>query len=166
MSTLTGAGRITLRPGRLRLPLSLLVRVGLVLALVGLGAYVVVELRRPDPVTAATAFPHDPALEEATGVVFSRVAVVGDGGLVMVEYVVQDVERATAFQADRAHVPTLAVPGRDGRIDRVSIMKPGHLIRAGQTYYFVYQNTGSLLQPGERASLTYRSHTLADVPVL
>ena len=50
-------------------------------------------------------------MEAATGVRFSRVAVVGDGGLVMVEYVVLDVEKAVAFQADRAHVPTLRQRG-------------------------------------------------------
>ena len=128
--------------------------------------YVVVSLRRPEPVTVHTPFPHDAAMERATGVQFSRVAIVADGGLVMVEYVVQDVEKATAFQADRAHVPTVSSEARDKSTNRVSIMKPGHLIRAGQTYYLVYQNTDGALRSGERATLTYRGHDLTDVPVL
>jgi hypothetical protein len=102
----------------------------------------------------------------ATGVRFSRAAVVGDGGLVMVEYVVLDVERATAFQEDRPHVPTLVSEARDGSTQRVSIMKPGHLIRAGQTYYFVYQDTGFSIRPGEMITIQYLSHELRHVPVL
>lgn len=124
------------------------------------------HLREPAPVTPSTPFPHSAALERATGVQFSRVAVVGDGGLVMVEYVVQDVEKATAFQADRANVPTIASQSREAATNRVSIMKPGHLIRPGQTFYFVYQNTRGALRPGERATITYRDLSLRDVPVL
>ena len=112
------------------------------------------------------AVPQSTAMEAATGVRFSRVAVVGDGGLVMVEYVVLDVEKATAFQADRPHVPTLTSEAREGGTQRVSIMKPGHLIRAGQTYYFVYQNTASSIRPGEMITLRYLSHELHHIPVV
>lgn len=118
---------------------------------------------RPDP---AVVVPQSAAMESATGVRFSRVAVVGDGGLVMVEYVVLDVEKATAFQADRPHVPVLTSEAREGGTQRVSIMKPGHLIRAGQTYYLVYQDTGQAIRPGETITLRYRSHELHHVPVL
>jgi hypothetical protein len=134
--------------------------------LAALLVYIAVARGHSGPVTVDTPFPHDAAMERATGVQFSRVAVVGDGGLVMVKYVVLDVEKATAFQADRAHVPTVASQTRDKATNRVSIMKPGHLIRAGQTYYFVYQNTDGALRSGERATLTYLGHTLSDVPVL
>ena len=133
------------------------VLVGYILSVVGTGR------ATPDP---HATFPQSAALEEATGVRFSRVAVVGDGGLVMVEYVVLDVEKATAFQADRPHVPVLTSEAREGGTQRVSIMKPGHLIRAGQTYYFVYQNTGQAIRPGEPITLRYRSHELHHVPVL
>ena len=128
--------------------------------------YIGGSLRHVDPVTPSTPFPHSAEMERATGVQFSRVAVVGDGGLVMVEYVVQDVEKATAFQADRAHVPTLTSEARSASTQRVSIMKPGHLIRAGQTYYFVYQNTGGAFRSGERMTITYLDHDLPHVPVL
>jgi hypothetical protein len=138
----------------------------LVVALLVAVVYVATSLRRPEPATVDTPFPHDAAMERATGVQFTRVAVVADGGLVMVAYVVQDVEKATAFQADRAHVPTISSEARDKATNRVSIMKPGHLIRAGQTYYLVYQNTDGALGSGERASLTYRGHELPHVPVL
>ena len=45
-------------------------------------------------------------------------------------------------------------------------MKPGHLIRAGQTYYFVYQNTASAIRPGEMITVQYLSHQLHHVPVV
>ena len=148
---------------RFRLPL--LANVVLVLLVLVLGGLVVTSLRGP-AAAGSTAVPQSAALERATGVRFSRVAVVGDGGLVMVEYVVLDVEKATAFQADRPHVPTLASEAREGGTQRVSIMKPGHLIRAGQTYYFVYQNTASAIRPGEMITLRYLSHELHHIPVV
>ena len=147
-----------------RLPLVPLV-LGLVAAL--LVGYIVSTLAvGKTDVGPDTPMPQSAALEAATGVRFSRVAVVGDGGLVMVEYVVLDVEKAVAFQADRAHVPTLVSEAREGGTQRVSIMKPGHLIRAGQTYYFVYQNTASAIRPGEMITLRYLSHELPHVPVV
>jgi len=149
------AGRAPVLPVLLGLVATVLV--GYILSVVGTGR------AAPDP---HAAFPQSAALEEATGVRFSRVAVVGDGGLVMVEYVVLDVEKATAFQADRPHVPVLTSEARAGGTQRVSIMKPGHLIRAGQTYYFVYQNTGQAIRPGETITLRYRAHQLHHVPVL
>lgn len=125
----------------------------------------VVTVGRGDPAGGGTV-PQSAAMEQATGVRFSRVAVVGDGGLVMVEYVVLDVEKATAFQADRPHVPTLSSEARRASTQKVSIMKPGHLIRAGQTYYFVYENTGGALRSGEQVTLSYLDHVLRHVPVV
>ena len=117
--------------------------------------------------TVDSPFPQTRAMERATGVQFTRVAWSRDGGLVMVEYVVQDVEKATAFQAGPCARADGLQPGPGQEpTNRVSIMKPGHLIRAGQTYYLVYQNTDGALRPGERASLTYLGHDLTDVPVL
>jgi hypothetical protein len=132
--------------------------------LLALSAYIAYQVDRPEP-RPASSFPHSAAMEQATGVQFSRVAIVGDGGLVLVEYVVEDVEKATAFQADRAHVPSITSESRAGGTNRVSIMKPGHLIRAGQTYYFVYQNTAGALRTGELATIRYLDHELVDVPV-
>ncbi len=148
---------------RPRLTGGTVVLVGVVVMLL---LYVGVNLRHAEPVTTRTPFPHSAEMERVTGVQFSRVAVVGDGGLVMVEYVVQDVEKAKAFQYDRANVPTLRSEARRLSTSRVSIMKPGHLIRPGQTYYFVYQNTAGALRSGELATITYLGHELTDVPVL
>lgn len=110
--------------------------------------------------------PQDAAIEAALGVRFSRVAVVGDGGLIVVSYVVLDAEKATRFQSDTAHPPVLVSEARDLSTKRVSLMKQGHNMRPGQTYYLVYENTGGALRPDERVSIETDSLQLHHVPVL
>jgi hypothetical protein len=39
-------------------------------------------------------------------------------------------------------------------------------LRAGQTYYLVYENTRAAIRPGERVTIVDGSLTLAHVPVL
>lgn len=113
-----------------------------------------------------TAMPQSAAFEDLTGVRVSRVAVVGDGGLVTVFYVVLDPEKATRFQADRDHPPRLTSEAREGGTQRASIMRAGHAMRAGQTYYLVYENTAGALRSGETMTLTYGGVALHHVPVL
>ena len=115
---------------------------------------------------ATTVMPQNAAMESALGVRFSRVAVVGDGGLITVNYVVLDSEKASRFQSDRTHVPVLTNEGRDGSTKRVSLMKQGHTLRAGQTYYLVYENTRGALRPGELISIDDGALHLRHVPVL
>ena len=110
--------------------------------------------------------PQSAAMENALGVRFSRVAVVGDGGLVTVSYVVLDAEKATRFQSDTTHPPVLRSEARDGGTRRVSLMKQGHSLRAGQTYYLVYQNTAGALRPDEQVTIEDGSLRLRHVPVL
>jgi hypothetical protein len=110
--------------------------------------------------------PHSTAMEARTGVRFSRVVVVGDKGLLTVFYVVLDPEKATAFQADRDHPPALRSESRNGGTRRASIMRAGHLMRAGQTYYLVYENTDGAVRSGERVSISYGGQVLRHVPVL
>ena len=125
-------------------------------------------LLRPHASTASagTTVPQSTGLEARTGVRFSRVAVVGDGGLVTVSYVVLDTEKATTFQADRAHPPRVASEARHGGTERASIMRAGHQMRAGQTYYFVYENSGGAIRSGERVTISYGGVSLEHVPVL
>ena len=51
--------------------------------------------------------PHDGQMESDLGVRFSQAAVVGDGGLVELRYVVLDGQKASAFQNDTKHPPQL-----------------------------------------------------------
>jgi hypothetical protein len=115
---------------------------------------------------AAAKFPQSAAIENEYGVRFSRIAVVGDGGLVTLTYVVLDSEKATRFQADVQHPPELKSEDRDGGTKRVSVMKQGHTLRAGQTYYLVYQNTKGALRHGEKATVQLGSLNLRQAPVL
>jgi hypothetical protein len=114
----------------------------------------------------ARAFPRSPAMEEQYGIRFSRVAVVGDGGLITLTYVVLDSEKATRFQSDLAHAPQLVSESRPLGTQRVSVMKQGHSLRVGQTYYLVYQNTRGALRPGELATIVEGDVRLEHVPVL
>lgn len=135
---------------------------GLVVVLAGVAGYHFAIAPTPHPVT----FPQNAAMEAQLGVRFSRVAVVGDGGLITVNYVVLDSEKASRFQSDTAHPPVLVSEARDGKTARVSVMKQGHTLRAGQTYYLVYQNTRAALRAGEEATIVRGPVQLAHVPVL
>jgi hypothetical protein len=146
---------------RLLLNLALLILLGLFVG------WLVLVTRAPHAAASPPSRgPQSSALERATGVRFTRVVVVGDGGLVTVFYEVVDPERATQLQADRDHPPRLSSDARRGGTQRASIMRAGHQMRAGQTYYFVYENTKGAIRPGEHVDITYGGHTLREVPVL
>lgn len=115
---------------------------------------------------AGRAVPQNAAMENALGVRFSRVAVVADGGLITVSYVVLDPEKASRFQLDGANPPVLHSEARGLSTSRVSLMKQGHSLRAGQTYYLVYQNTRGALRPNEQASIDAGGYHLPHFPVL
>ena len=115
---------------------------------------------------AGPTVPQNAAMEKALGVRFSRVAVVADGGLITVSYVVLDPEKAGRFQLDGAHPPVLHSEARGLSTRRVSLMKQGHTLRAGQTYYLVYQNTQGALRPDEQVSIDAGALHLRHVPVL
>jgi hypothetical protein len=114
----------------------------------------------------STKFPQSAAMENQLGVRFSRIAVVGDGGLITVTYVVLDSEKASRFQSDVAHPPMLLSESRHVGTRRVALMKQGHTLRAGQTYYLVYQNTRGALRPGERVTVVEAKLRLEHAPVL
>jgi hypothetical protein len=86
--------------------------------------------------------------------------------LITLTYVVLDSEKATRFQSDVGHPPELRSEARDGGTKRVSIMKQGHTLRAGQTYYLVYQNTKGALRHGEKTSIQVGNLVLPHAPVL
>ncbi|TDO48290.1 hypothetical protein EV651_12356 [Kribbella sp. VKM Ac-2571] len=132
---------------------------------IALVAGILVGLRVWSSADAGT-FPQSSAIEQQYGVRFSRVAVVGDGGLITLTYVVLDSEKATRFQSDVGHPPELRSEARDGGTKRVSVMKQGHTLRAGQTYYLVYQNTKGALRHGEQTSIHVGDLVLAHAPVL
>lgn len=137
-----------------------------VLAAVALLVALVVGNLAQSRAQASRLVPQSTAMENTLGVRFSRVAVVGDGGLLTVSYVVLDAEKATRFQSDTTHPPVLHSEARDGATRRVSLMKQGHNLRAGQTYYLVYENTAGALRPGEQVTIQDGTLRLRHVPVL
>jgi hypothetical protein len=110
--------------------------------------------------------PVNAAMQDQLGIRFTRAAVVADGGLITLSYVVLDPEKATKFQAEQAHPPKLSSESRNLSTSKVSLMKQGHVLNAGQTYYLVYENTRAALRPGEQVTITDKGLTLAHFPVL
>src|SRR5690349_14955870 len=82
--------------------------------------------------------PHDGKMESSLGVRFTQAAVVGDGGLVEIRYTVLDAQRASAFQNDVQHPPVLKNERTGKSAWRTALMKQGHQLRPGQTYYVLY----------------------------
>ena len=138
----------------------------IVVAVMALLAALVISNLAQSPAEASRITPQSAAIEDALGVRFSQVAVVGDGGLITMSYVVLDEEKATQFQSDIAHPPVLQSEERDGSTTRVSLMKQGHELRPGQTYYLVYQNTAGALRSGEQVSIEVGDLSLPHFPVL
>lgn len=116
------------------------------------------------PAAAEPVMPTSQQMESQLGVRFSRVAVVADGGLVQVTYVILDSDKATRFQDDRANLPVLTNPDTGATTKRVALMKQGHSLPVGQSYYFVYQNDGTV-RAHDHATIATHGLTLADIPV-
>jgi hypothetical protein len=109
--------------------------------------------------------PHNGQMEGALGVRFTQAAVVGDGGIVELRYMVLDTQKGSAFQNDTKHPPVLRSE-RNGKVAwRAALMKQGHELRPGQTYYILYLNNGSAIKRGDKIEITAGSNKLVHVPV-
>jgi hypothetical protein len=109
--------------------------------------------------------PSDGPMEAALGVRFTQAAVVADGGLVELRYVVLDAQKASAFQNDTKHPPRLRNE-RSGTIAwRAALMKQGHELRAGQSYYLLYLNSKGAIKRGDKIEIGAGPRHLAHVPV-
>ncbi len=104
-----GSSPRTSRDGRARTALAVVAV--LVVAVLGLLGARALRAGDDDP---GRPVPQSAEMETALGVRISRVAVVGDGGLVTLSYVVLDVDKASRFQADTKHPPVLRSEARDG----------------------------------------------------
>lgn len=109
--------------------------------------------------------PTDSGFESRTGVRVTRVAVVGDGGLVDMRYVVLDAQKATKRFANTKAPPHLVEQGGTRAITRVAAMRQAHELRPGQTYYLIYLNTGGRTKPGDTVHIDAAGDSLAGVPV-
>jgi hypothetical protein len=109
--------------------------------------------------------PHDGALEATLGVRFSQAAVVADGGLVELRYVVLDTQKASAFQNDIKHPPTLRNERNGKTAWRAALMKQGHELRPGQSYYLLYLNNQGAIKRGDKIAIDAGQRHLQHVPV-
>jgi hypothetical protein len=109
--------------------------------------------------------PRDGQLEDSTGIRVDRAAVVGDGGLVEIRYTVLDSQKATRFQGDVHHPPVLRSERRKGDVYRAALMKQGHELRPGQTYYILYLNNAGAIRSGETLEVSINGARLQHVPV-
>lgn len=117
------------------------------------------EARRPYTV------PHNADMENRLGVRFERAAVVADGGIVEIRYTVLDSQKASRFQNDVHHPPLLRSERRKGDVYRAALMKQGHQLRPGQTYYILYLNNANTIRPGDTIEIDAGDAALVHVPV-
>jgi len=110
--------------------------------------------------------PRSASVESTLGVRFTQAAVVADGGLVELRYTVLDADKATTFQNDVHHPPVLKSARRSGdALYRTALMKQGHSLRPGQSYYILYLNNHQAVRSGENLEIDAGGGRLVDVPV-
>jgi hypothetical protein len=110
--------------------------------------------------------PHSSAMEAKLGIRVVQAAVVADGGLIELRYTVLDTGKATTFQNDVHHPPVLRDSKRPGQaLYRTALMKQGHDLRPGQTYYILYMNNHNAVHSGETLQIDAGGVTLPGVPV-
>ena len=110
--------------------------------------------------------PEDSKMESSLGIRFISAQVVGDGGLVELRYNVLDNERASKFQNDTHHPPVLySDHDRKNPVYRTALMKQGHDLRPGQTYFILYQNNKGAVRSGDTIEIDAGGGKLQHVPV-
>jgi hypothetical protein len=104
-------------------------------------------------------------LADRSGVRLVRVAVSGDGGLIDLRYQVIDPDRANAVH-DAKTPPTL-VDERTGLVVNQLLMGHMHhgVLKAGQTYYLIFENPGNLVQRGSRVAVQLGDARVAHIRV-
>jgi len=118
----------------------------------------------PHATAAPYVVPQSPQLEQTYGIRFNQVDIVGDGGLVELGYTVLDGEKATQFQSDTHHPPLLRNEGSNATVTISALMKQGHNLRPGQTYFVIYENPHNSIRPGELVTIEYQGRRLEHVP--
>ena len=154
-------------PNRMRL-VGYIVGVLLTIGIVALGFWVT-TLLRGKPVTAATSVPQEATavvsfalqrpvvtedgLVEASSVRIVYVAVTGGGGLLDLRFQVVDPDKANAVH-DENYPPTI-VAAATGLVVNNLLMGHSHTgtFNAGQVYYLIFENPGSIIQSGDEVSV-------------
>jgi len=110
--------------------------------------------------------PQNARIESSTGVRFVAASVVGDGGLVELEYTVLDSQKASRFQNNTQHPPVIWNERNHSHpVYRTALMKQGHDLRPGQTYFILYQNNAGTVKSGGSIEIDAGGGRLVSVPV-
>lgn len=109
--------------------------------------------------------PENPAMENSLGIRVDTVQLVAAGGIVEVRYTVLDAVKASTFQNDVHHPPVLHSEQHGGNIYRTALMKQGHDLRPGQTYYVLYLNNANAVHRGDTLEIDAGRNRLQHVPV-
>jgi hypothetical protein len=110
--------------------------------------------------------PQDARMESSLGVRFTQAALVGDGGIIELRYVVLDTQKATTFQNNVQHPPVLySDADRKNPLYRTALMKQGHNLRPGQSYYVLYLNNHNAVHKGGTLEIDSGGGKLVHVPV-
>jgi hypothetical protein len=139
----------------------------LLTAVLTLALLCVVTWRFADIAGAAPDYrvPHDGQMENALGIRFTQAAVVADGGLIELRYVVLDAQKGSTFQNDTKHPPLLKNERSGKTAWRAALMKQGHELRPGQSYYILYLNNANAIKRGDNIEIQAGPHRLAHVRV-
>ncbi|MCU1686652.1 MAG: hypothetical protein JWQ81_7391 [Amycolatopsis sp.] len=137
----------------------------LAVLVVGFAAALVWRVQSPADAGKPYQVPQDRQLESSLGIRISQAAVVADGGLVEIRYTVLDGQKASKFQNDVHHPPLLHSERRNGDVYRAALMKQGHELRPGQTYYILYLNNANAIRSGETLEIDAGGARLQHVPV-
>ena len=119
-------------------------------------------LRAP-AVPAGAPIPLNPAVETKWGVRVSQVAVTADGGLVDFRFVVLDPDKASEMLSNVDNLPVLRVAGSNVLVNSTAQMGGHPSLRAGQTYFLLYRNTGGSLQSGSALSVLFGDLSIDNV---
>ena len=110
---------------------------------------------RTSSVPALGPIPLNPAVESKWGVRVSQVAVTADGGLVDFRFIVLDPDKASEMLSNVDNLPVLRVAGSNILVNSTAQMGGHPSLRAGQTYFLLYRNTGGSLQSGSLLSVLF-----------
>jgi hypothetical protein len=154
-----------------RLPARLLVFAA---ALLALGLIALLALR-PAPMPVGSISEVDPtqvaALQAAWGIRVTNAALTGGGGIVDIRFQVVDPDKALGLH-DPENPPVVIDQASGKVLDKgagphggAALHQSADTFKAGRTYFFLFQNNGSLLQPGSRATLKIGDVLLENVIV-
>ena len=134
-----------------------------ILVLVTAGLVLGFRVTQGDPSPAAT--PANPTVEQQWGVRFLRMGVTADGGMVDVRYVVLDADRAIKVASSPGNTPLLTDES-SGRVLFAVAMQPHvHDVAVGGTYYLLYRDTGGLVTPGGRVTVSLGGQSIGPFTV-